>query len=153
YNKHIKLVAAFDHRHIFIDPDPNPITSYKERQRLFDLPNSSWADYNPELISKGGGVFKRSVKSITLTTAMKKILGSDENSLAPSDLIRAILCAPVDLFYNGGIGTYVKATRESAEDVGDRTNDYCRVNGNELRCKVVCEGGNLGFTQLGRIEY
>lgn len=153
YTKHIKLIAAFDHRHIFIDPNPNPEKSYQERERLFNLPTSSWENYNPRLISEGGGVFKRSLKSITLTPQMKKVLGTDEHSLAPNELIRCILKAPVDLFFNGGIGTYVKASHESNADVGDRTNDYCRVNGDELRANVVGEGGNLGFTQLGRIEY
>lgn len=153
YTKHIKLIAAFDHRHIFIDPNPEPDTSFKERVRLFNLPASSWEDYNPTLISKGGGVFKRSLKSITLTPQMQKILDTTETVLTPNELIRVILQAPVDLLFNGGIGTYVKASLESDADVGDRTNDYCRINGNELRCKVVGEGGNLGFTQLGRIEY
>lgn len=153
YSNHIKLVGAFDHRHIFIDPDPLPQKSYEERLRLFHLPISSWEDYNKKLISKGGGVFKRSVKSITITPEMKRVLQIEDNALAPNDLIRAILKAPVDLLYNGGIGTYVKASNESNADVFDRTNDYCRINGNELRAKVVGEGGNLGFTQLGRIEY
>lgn len=153
YSKHIRLVAAFDHRHIFLDPNPDAETSYYERQRLFNLPTSSWEDYNPALISKGGGVFKRSVKSITLTPQVKEILSIKENSLTPQDLIKAILKAPVDLLYNGGIGTYVKAKEETNNEVGDRSNDYCRINGAELRCKIVGEGGNLGFTQLGRIEY
>ncbi|VVC76874.1 NAD-specific glutamate dehydrogenase [Aquicella siphonis] len=153
YNKHIKLVAAFDHRHIFIDPDPDPEVSYYERVRIFNLPTSSWESYNSKLISKGGGVFKRTLKSIPLTPQMKHLLDVEDSALAPVDLIRAILKAPVDLLFNGGIGTYVKASSESQADVGDRSNDYCRVNGNELRCKVVGEGGNLGFTQLGRVEY
>lgn len=153
YSKHIKLIAAFDHRHIFIDPTPDTEISYYERVRLFNLPTSSWEDYNTKLISKGGGVFKRSAKSIVITTQMKQVLGIDDNALAPNDLIRAILKAPVDLLFNGGIGTYVKASTQSQADVGDRVNDYCRVNGGELRCKVVGEGGNLGFTQLGRVEY
>lgn len=153
YTKRIRLVAAFDHRHIFIDPDPDPELSYYERLRLFGLPTSSWEDYNPKLISKGGGVFKRSLKSITLTPQIKHILDVDTASLSPNELIRAILKAPVDLLFNGGIGTYVKATNENHIDVGDRSNDYCRVNGGELRCKIVGEGGNLGFTQLGRVEY
>ncbi len=153
YSHHIKLVAAFDHRHIFIDPDPDTEDSYKERVRLFNLPISSWEDYNPKLISKGGGVFKRSLKSITLTPQMKKTLDVTDNTLAPNELIRAILKSPVDLLYNGGIGTYVKASTESTTEVGDRANDYNRVDGGELRCRVVGEGGNLGFTQLGRIEY
>ncbi|TAK77236.1 MAG: NAD-glutamate dehydrogenase [Gammaproteobacteria bacterium] len=153
YTKHIKLVGAFDHRDIFIDPDPDPETSFYERVRLFNLPTSSWQDYNSKLISKGGGVFKRSNKSITLTPQMKQLLGVHDNAMTPHDLIRALLKAPVDLLFNGGIGTYVKARHESHVDVGDRTNDYCRVNGDELQCKVVGEGGNLGFTQLGRVEY
>lgn len=153
YSRHIKLVAAFDHRHIFIDPDPDPEISYYERVRLFNLPTSSWEDYNADIISKGGGVFKRSLKSITLTSQIKKILAVEDSTLTPVELIRAILKAPVDLLFNGGIGTYVKSSHQSQADVGDRTNDYCRVNGDELRCRVVGEGGNLGFTQLGRVEY
>lgn len=153
YSRHIKLVAAFDHRHIFIDPNPNPDISYEERLRLSQLAGSSWEDYNPELISTGGGVFKRSLKSITLTPEMQTILGVTATTLTPNDLVKAILRAPVDLLFNGGIGTYVKAHTESQTEVGDRSNDYCRVNGDELRCRVVGEGGNLGFTQRGRIEY
>jgi len=153
YSNKIKLIAAFDHRHIFIDPNPNPATSYKERLRLFNLPISSWEDYNSKLISKGGGIFKRSLKSIAITPEMQKVLAIQDKSLTPTDLIRAILKAPVDLLYNGGIGTYVKASSESNADVGDRTNDYCRIDGIELQCKVVGEGGNLGFTQRGRIEF
>ena len=153
YTNHIRLIAAFDHRDIFIDPDPDATTSFNERERLFQLPTSSWQDYNAKLISKGGGVFKRSLKSIPLTAQMKNALGVQDNALSPNDLIRAILKAPVDLLYNGGIGTYVKSRTESQADVGDRTNEYLRINGEELRCKVVGEGGNLGFTQLGRVEY
>lgn len=153
YSKHMKLVAAFDHRDIFIDPNPDASISYFERARLFGLPMSSWQDYNPKLISKGGGVFSRTLKSIAITPQMKKVLGIEDNALAPNDLVKAILKAPVDLLYNGGIGTYVKSPDESQADVGDRTNDYCRVNGDELRAKVVGEGGNLGFTQLGRVSY
>jgi glutamate dehydrogenase len=153
YSKHIKLVAAIDHRHIFIDPHPDPARSYEERLRLFQLPASSWENYNSELISPGGGVFKRTLKSIPITPEMQALFHISETSLTPNDLIKALLKAPVDLLYNGGIGTYVKASTESHIDVGDRTNDYCRVNGNELRCRVVGEGGNLGFTQLGRVEY
>jgi glutamate dehydrogenase len=150
---HVKLLAAFDHRHIFLDPDPDPESSFKERERLFNLPRSSWADYDGKLISPGGDVYSRSAKSITLTPEVKKIVGIDDDSLTPTDLIRALLKAPVDLLYNGGIGTYVKATNQTHMDVGDRANDSIRVNGGELRCKVVAEGGNLGLTQLGRIEY
>jgi glutamate dehydrogenase len=153
YSKKIKLLAAFDHRHIFLDPDPDPEISYHERLRLFSLPTSSWQDYQPALISPGGGVFKRSLKSITLTPQIKKILQIETNTLTPNELIRAILKAPVDLLFNGGIGTYVKASHERHMDAGDRTNDTTRVNGNELRAVVVGEGGNLGFTQLGRIEF
>ncbi|HAT8178068.1 TPA: NAD-glutamate dehydrogenase [Legionella pneumophila] len=153
YSKHIKLLAAFDHRHIFLDPDPDPIKSYEERLRLFNLPTSSWEDYNLQLISKGGGVYKRSSKSIPISPQVKKALTIEANALTPNELIRALLKAPVDLLFNGGIGTYVKATTESHADVGDKTNEFCRVNGAELRCKVVGEGGNLGFTQLGRVEF
>jgi glutamate dehydrogenase len=153
FNNRIKLIAAFDHRHIFIDPDPDPQKSYKERKRLFKLPTSSWEDYNPKLISPGGGFFKRSLKSITLTPQMKQVLHVADDALSPNEFIKVLLKAPVDLLFNGGIGTYVKSSHETAMAVGDRTNDYCRINGNELRCKVVGEGGNLGFTQLGRVEY
>lgn len=153
YTKGIKLLAAFDHRHIFIDPNPDPAVSYKERERLFRSPLSSWEDYSPALISKGGGVFRRSLKSIKITDPMKESLGITEEVLTPNELIAAVLKAPVDLLFNGGIGTYVKGSLESNAEVGDRTNDYCRVNGAELRCKVVGEGGNMGFTQRGRIEY
>jgi len=153
YTKNIKLLAAFDHRHIFIDPNPNPELSYQERLRLFKLPTSSWENYNPKLISEGGGVYARTLKSINLSAEAKSALGIEVNSLTPVELIRAILKAPVDLLFNGGIGTYVKATTESNADVGDRANDFCRVEGSDLRCTVVGEGGNLGFTQLGRVEY
>lgn len=153
YSKHIQLVAAFDHRDIFIDPNPHPEASYKERQRLFRLPLSSWQNYNKKCISKGGGVFSRALKSITITPQMKKVLGITDHSLTPNDLVKAILKAPVDLLYNGGIGTYVKSPYENNSDVGDRANDYCRVNGDDLRVKVVGEGGNLGFTQLGRVSF
>ncbi len=152
-SKHIKLIAAFNHMHIFIDPNPDPDISFQERKRLFELPRSAWSDYTPSLISKGGGVFKRSEKSIKITPEMKEALGITQDSMIPNDLIRAILKAPVDLLWNGGIGTFVKAVNERNVDVGDRTNDAIRINGTELRCKVVGEGGNLGFTQLGRIEY
>ena len=152
-SRHIKLLAAFDHRHIFLDPSPDPERSFVERERLFGLPRSSWADYDASLISPGGGVFPRSAKAIALSPEVRRVLEVTEESLAPSDLIRAILKAPVDLLYNGGIGTYVKAASQSHAEVGDRASDAVRVNGQELRCKVVAEGGNLGFTQLGRIEY
>jgi len=150
---HIKLVAVFNHLHIFLDPNPNPQPSFQERQRLFNLPRSSWADYNPVLISKGGGVFSRRSKSIVLSPEVQTLLNIQAKSLTPNELIQAILCAPVDLLWNGGIGTYVKAETEYHAHVGDKTNDALRVNGQDLRCKVVAEGGNLGFTQLGRIEY
>ncbi|MCD6039859.1 MAG: NAD-specific glutamate dehydrogenase [Gammaproteobacteria bacterium] len=153
YSSRIKLVGAFDHRHIFIDPNPDSEKSYKERLRLFNLPLSSWEDYNPKIISTGGGVFKRTSKSIPLSGEMKKLLDIQDNSLSPNELIRALLKAPVDLLFNGGIGTYVKSSKESQADVGDKANEFCRINGSELRCRVVGEGGNLGFTQLGRVEY
>jgi glutamate dehydrogenase len=152
-SRHIRLLAAFDHRHIFLDPDPDPEASFRERERLFALPRSSWADYDATLVSKGGGVHARTLKSIALTPEVRKALDVAEESLTPLELIRAILKAPVDLLYNGGIGTYVKATHQSHAEVGDRATDAVRVNGAELRCKVVAEGGNLGLTQLGRIEY
>jgi glutamate dehydrogenase len=154
-SRHINLVAAFDHRHIFLDPDPDPELSYVERQRLFELPRSSWAEYNPELISPGGGVYPRTAKSIAITHEVRAALGLPEatTTLAPAELLTAILKAPVDLLWNGGIGTYVKASTESHADVGDKANDAIRVNGKQLRAKVVGEGGNLGLTQRGRIEY
>lgn len=150
---HLKLVAAFNHQHIFLDPNPNPTTSFKERSRLFHLPRSSWADYQPKALSQGGGVFSRLVKSIPLTPEVKTLLGVTEDELMPHELIQRILQAPVDMIWNGGIGTYVKSSQESNEQVGDKANDILRVNGRALRAKVVCEGGNLGLTQLGRIEY
>jgi glutamate dehydrogenase len=150
---HIKLVAAFDHRHILLDPGADPATSLAERKRLFKLPRSSWADYNAKLISAGGGIYPRNVKSIALTPQAKGILGVMVDAMTPTELVNAILKAPVDLIYNGGIGTYVKASNESHAQVGDRANDVLRVNGRELRCKVFVEGGNLGCTQLGRVEY
>jgi len=152
-SRHIKLLGAFDHRHVFLDPNPDPEASFRERERLFNLPRSSWAEYDPRLISKGGGIYPRSAKSIPLTPEIKQVLDLEANSLTPTDLIRALLKAPVDLLYNGGIGTYVKSTNQTHTDVGDRANDTIRVNGGDLRCKVVAEGGNLGLTQLGRIEY
>ena len=150
----IRLVAAFDHRDIFIDPTPDASATFKERRRLFELPRSSWADFNAELISEGGGVFSRSAKSIELSTQACEVLGitGEQRSFAPNELIRLILQAPVDLLWNGGIGTYVKAVSESNLDVGDKANDSIRIDGGALRCSVVGEGGNLGFTQLGRIE-
>ncbi len=152
-SQQIKLLAAFNGSHIFIDPDPDPVSSFTERQRLFNLPRSTWEDYNPALISTGGGVYKRSVKTIKLSPEAKKLFGIKKDQIAPNDLVQVLLKAPVDLLWNGGIGTYVKASTETHLDVADRTNDAVRVNGNELSCRVVCEGGNLGLTQLGRIEY
>ncbi|MDP9488143.1 MAG: NAD-glutamate dehydrogenase, partial [Actinomycetota bacterium] len=152
-SRHIKLVGAFNHLHIFLDPDPDPETSFEERKRLFELPRSSWTDYDQELISEGGGVFERTAKSVPLSPEVREMLGVEDESLTPNELIHAMLKAEVDLLWNGGIGTYVKAAAESNAEVGDRTNDALRVDGNELRCRVVGEGGNLGFTQRGRIEY
>jgi glutamate dehydrogenase len=154
-SEHIRLVAAFDHRHIFLDPDPDAATSYAERRRMFELPRSSWADYDTGLISAGGGIHPRSAKSIPITPQVREALGIEGNvsKMTPADLMRAILRAPVDLLWNGGIGTYVKASAETHADVGDRANDAIRVDGQDLRARVVGEGGNLGFTQLGRIEF
>lgn len=152
-SKHIKLIGAFDHRHIFLDPTPDSATSFDERQRLFSLPRSSWQDYNPSLISKGGGVFSRFAKSIPLSPELKKALNTTKDNLVPNDLIKTMLKAPVDLIFNGGIGTFVKASFESHADAGDRTSDGIRIDGNELTARVVVEGGNLGFTQCARIEY
>ena len=149
-----RLGAAFDHRDIFLDPTPDAAVSFEERQRLYNLPRSSWQDYNRELISAGGGVYSRGLKSIEITPEVREVLGLDESvtELAPAELISAILKAPVDLIYNGGIGTYVKASTETNAQVGDKANDALRVNGKDLRARIVGEGGNLGFTQLGRIE-
>jgi len=150
---HIRLVGAFNHLHIFVDPNPDPTTSYAERKRLFDLPRSNWADYDVKLISKGGGVFDRKAKSVAISPEMKKLLHIDSDKLTPNELIRALLRAPVDLLWNGGIGTYVKASDETNAEVGDRANDAVRIDARDLCCRVVGEGGNLGFTQRGRIEY
>ncbi|MGE3318752.1 MAG: NAD-glutamate dehydrogenase [Candidatus Berkiella sp.] len=152
-SEHIKLVAAFNHVHIFLDPNPDADLSFQERKRLFNLPRSSWEDYNSKLISKGGGVYSRSSKFIPISHEMQEVLGVNKDKMVPNELIRAILKAKVDLLFNGGIGTYVKASNEHNANVGDRSNDGLRVNGEELRCRIVGEGGNLGFTQLGRIEY
>jgi glutamate dehydrogenase len=149
----ICLVAAFDHRHVFVDPGPTPSVGYAERKRLFELPGSTWDDYDRSKISPGGGVWPRTAKSIPISPEARLALGTEADQLSPDELISAILRAPVDLLYNGGIGTYVKASTETHPDVGDRVNDSLRVNGNELRCRVVVEGGNLGFTQRGRIEF
>lgn len=152
-SRHTKLIGAFNHMHIFLDPDPDPAKSYEERKRLFQLPRSAWTDYNPELISAGGGVFNRSAKSIKLSPEIMRALDTDKDTMVPNELIRAMLKAPVDLIWNGGIGTFVKATEETHADAGDRTNDNIRLDGVELRAKCIAEGGNLGMTQLGRIEY
>ncbi|MET7607685.1 NAD-glutamate dehydrogenase [Streptomyces avermitilis] len=154
-SEHIRLVAAFDHRHIFIDPKPDAATSYAERRRLFELPRSSWADYNTELLSGGGGIFPRTAKAIPVNAHVREALGIEAGitKMTPADLMKAILKAPVDLLWNGGIGTYVKASTESHADVGDKANDAIRVDGADLRVDVVGEGGNLGLTQLGRIEF
>ena len=151
-SRQIRLVAAFDHRHVFIDPDPDPAATFAERERLFKLPRSSWGDYDAKLISAGGGVWPRTEKSVPVSPQARAVLGIAAERLTPAELISAILKAPVDLLYNGGIGTYVKASTETHSQVGDRANDVLRVDGRELRCKVVGEGGNLGFTQRGRIE-
>ncbi len=154
-SRHIRLLAAFDHRHIFIDPNPDAATSFAERERLFGLPRSAWTDYDNSLISAGGGVWPRSAKSIALSAEAREALGIDASisAMTPNELMHAIMLAPADLFYNGGIGTYVKASSESHAQCGDRANDAIRVDGDQLRCKVVAEGGNLGCTQLGRIEF
>jgi glutamate dehydrogenase len=152
-SRHLKLVAAFNHLHVFLDPDPDAEASYAERKRLFELPRSAWTDYDQELISDGGGVYPRTAKSIPVSPQVREVLGIEDEALSPNELIRAILRAPVDLFWNGGIGTYVKASDEAHADAGDKANDGVRIDGCELRCRVVGEGGNLGFTQRGRIEY
>jgi glutamate dehydrogenase len=150
---HIRLVAAFNHQHIFIDPEPDAARSFAERQRLFALPRSNWEDYDPGLISRGGGVYPRNAKAVPLTAEARRLLGIDAPSASPRDVVRAILRLPVDLLWNGGIGTYVKASDETNAEVGDRANDSVRIDGRELRCRVVGEGGNLGLSQRGRIEY
>ncbi len=153
-SQQIRLVGAFDHRHVFLDPSPDAAASYAERRRLFDRGvGTSWADYDPSLISPGGGVFPRSAKSVDVSPEAAAALGIEPGTMTPADLVRAVLRAPVDLFWNGGIGTFVKCSEESNTEVGDRTNDSIRVDARELRTRVVAEGGNLGFTQRGRIEY
>ncbi len=152
-SKSLKLVAAFDHRHIFFDPTPDPAASWKERQRMFNLPRSSWLDYNPKLISKGGGVFARSEKSIKTTPEIRALLGIDLKEIEPAALMTAILKAPVQLMWFGGIGTYIKDKSESHIDVGDPGNDAIRVNGADVRAQVIGEGANLGVTQAGRIGF
>jgi len=152
-SRHIRLLAAFNHLHIFIDPNPDSASSYRERARLFRTSRSSWADYNAKLISTGGGVFPRRAKSIAITKQMQARFGIEKDKVTPDQLISLLLSSPVDLIWNGGIGTYVKASRENHAEVGDKTNDAVRVNGSELRCKVIGEGGNLGLTQAARVEY
>jgi glutamate dehydrogenase len=152
-SRHIKLIGAFDHRHVFIDPDPDPERSFEERARLFALARSSWGDFDPAVLSAGGDVFPRTAKSIRLSDEARRALGTESTTVTPAEAIRAILSAPVDLLWNGGIGTYVKATREQNSDAGDRSNDAIRVDASKLRCRVVAEGGNLGLTQAARIEF
>ncbi len=152
-SRHIRLVGAFNHRHIFLDPDPDPEVSFAERERLFRLPRSTWADYDPHKISRGGGVFERQAKQIALSAPVRRRLATRKRQVSGEELIRLLLAAPVDLLYNGGIGTYIKASSERNVDVGDKANDRVRVNGGEVRARVVGEGGNLGATQLGRLEY
>ena len=152
-SRHTRLVAAFDHRHIFIDPNPNSAASFRERERMFKLPRSSWEDYSRKTISRGGGVWPRSAKSIPLSSEVRALLGLDVSAATPVEVMRAILRMPVDLLWNGGIGTYVKAHDESHGDVRDRANDAIRADGREVRAKVIGEGGNLGCTQRGRVEY
>jgi glutamate dehydrogenase len=154
-SEHTRLVAAFDHRDIFLDPDPDAASSFAERKRLFELPRSSWKDYDTSLVSEGGGVYPRTQKSIPISPQVRRALGIDDSvtSMTPHELMKAILVAPVDLLWNGGIGTYVKSSAETNADVGDKSNDPIRVDGADLRCRCVGEGGNLGLTQAGRIEY
>ncbi len=152
-SRQLRLIAAFNHQHIFIDPNPDPQRSYRERERLFGLPRSSWSDYRTSVLSRGGAVYERSAKRIALSREAQQLLGLPERYATPVEIIRAILCLPIDLLFNGGIGTYVKATSERHGDIGDRANDAVRVNGREVRARVVGEGGNLGLSQLGRIEY
>lgn len=152
-SKNLKLIAAFDHRHIFFDPDPDPAKSFVERQRLFDKPRSNWTDYNPKIISEGGGVFPRDSKVVKLNKIFRKFLGVDAKELTPDEVIYHILRAEADLLWFGGIGTYVKAAKETHGDVGDRANDGVRVNGEDLRVRVIGEGGNLACTQNGRIAF
>ena len=152
-SKHIRLQAAFNHMHIFIDPNPDAASSYVERERLFNLPGCTWEDYNKDLISKGGAIFSRHEKSIKLTPQIKKMLDTQKQSMSPLELMQSLLTMQVDLLWNGGIGTYVKGSKETHLEVGDRANDSLRINGADLNAKIVGEGGNLGFTQLGRIEF
>ena len=152
-SRHIKLIGAFNHQHIFIDPNPDPASSYEERRRLFTRPGATWQDYDPALISPGGGVYPRAIKAVALSAEVREALAVQAERLSPAELIRALLKAPVDLLWNGGIGTFIKAQAESHAEIGDRSNDGVRVDAHELRCRVIAEGGNLGLTQRGRIEY
>jgi len=152
-SEHICLLAAFNHSHIFIDPNPDASQSFRERERLFKLERSNWSDYDQSLISKGGGIFSRDAKSIVITEEMKLRFDIEQSKLSPNELISALLKASVDLLWNGGIGTYVKSAQESHGDTGDKANDGLRINGCDVRARVIGEGGNLGVTQLGRIEY
>jgi glutamate dehydrogenase len=153
-SEHIKLLGAFNHLHIFVDPDPDPAKSFKERKRLFEMPRSSWTDYDAKLISKGGGIFERKAKTIKITPQMRDAFGlTGKETVTPNELIRGMLGAPIDLMWFGGIGTYVKSQDESHAEVGDRVSDALRLDARDLRCKVIGEGANLGITQLGRIEY
>ncbi|MGH3371297.1 MAG: NAD-glutamate dehydrogenase domain-containing protein, partial [Nocardioidaceae bacterium] len=154
-SEHIRLVAAFDHRDIFLDPEPDAAASFAERRRLFEAPRSSWQDYDKSLISAGGGVYSRQQKSIPIPPQVRRALALDDGvtAMTPAELMKAILLAPVDLLWNGGIGTYVKGAGETHSDVGDKANDPIRVDGRDLRCRCVGEGGNLGLTQAGRVEY
>jgi glutamate dehydrogenase len=156
YTRRLRLLAAFDHRHVFLDPDPDPVTSFAERKRLFEVPGSSWADYDRSVLSEGADVIDRAAKWVTLSAQARAALAIPDDAppeMTPADVIRWVLQAPVDLLWNGGIGTYVKGTNEGHTEVGDRANDLVRINGNQVRARVVGEGGNLGFTQRGRIEY
>ncbi|MGH8570207.1 MAG: NAD-glutamate dehydrogenase domain-containing protein, partial [Gammaproteobacteria bacterium] len=152
-SSHIKLIGAFNHQHIFLDPNPDPESSYEERRRLYARAGTTWADYDPALIPRGGGVYPRTAKAVALSAEVKEALALQAERLTPAELIRALLKAPVDLLWNGGIGTFVKAQAESHAEIGDRSNDGVRVDAHELRCRVIAEGGNLGLTQQGRIEY
>jgi glutamate dehydrogenase len=152
-SKHIQLVAAFNHLHIFIDPDPDSAATFKERKRLFETPRTTWDDFDKSLISEGGALYSRSAKSLKLTPEIKARFDIEKNDISPTELVSILLKSQVDLIWNGGIGTYVKSSAENNADVGDRANDGLRVNGKELRCRVFGEGGNLGMTQRGRIEF
>src|SRR5262249_22784251 len=152
-SRHLRLLGAFNHMHVFIDPAPDPETSFAERQRLFHLPRSSWADYDPTLISQGGGVFERNAQSVLVSPEIKRAFDIEADHLTPAELIRHLLAAPVDLLWFGGIGTYIKAPDEGHIEVGDRSNDALRIDGNKVRAKVVGEGANLAVTERGRVAY